>query len=423
MSRRSGIRAALRGLALLAGLLGLPAEASAQTAFGVKSYGELRSQAPPRTLALGGVGAVLPWGDRSSALGLPNPAAAAFSEQALFGFTWELGRLGGEYTDGNAVQWDTGPRMMGLLLAFGKGWAGTVRLQPVSISDFEIHSPDTEVNGVPVHYDYLGTGGLNTGRFSLAWRTPDGRLAVGAATDIYFGALKQRWDVEFLDTGYTDTSDSLQRQHRGLGWSVGVQGEPMGRLRLGALIEGGVRLKMKQLYTSTGAGSDTSSGSFRSGPVFQVSSGFRLNEQWALYADFRRAGWDRAEWITQPAAPGGIGLGGMDLTALGAEQDYGFGVERLARSIEDQRVALDAMPLRAGFRTGTLYARDLDGGSVNQWYLTLGTSLSLGGSDGGWLDLSFQYGGRSGTTGAREKFWRLQLGITASERWFQAPQR
>jgi hypothetical protein len=408
---------------LLIALLLAPAGAWAQSAFTSSSFGEIRTPAPPRTLALGGLSAVTPWGDIPTAVGMRNPALAAFSTSTLFGVSWELGHISGDYPDGTASLWETGPRLMGVLLPFGKGWAGSVQLAPITVFDFEVHTPDTQVGGVPVRYDYTGTGGLNLGQVGLAWKSADDRIAAGVSGNIIFGALKQAWRVEYGPSGYVDTNDRLQRQNRGHGWSAGLQVQPIDRLRLGLVWESGGRLNTKQVYLTTAAGSDTSRGVMDLGGTIMASAGFQIDRQWAVYADYRRTAWDRSAWVSAPVTPSGSGIGTPDLSILRADSDMGFGIERRSLPDVDQRTWLDALPVRAGLRWGSMYAPDLDSGQVDQWFATLGSSFRLGKSDGGWLDVSLQYGGRTGSTGIREGFWRLQFGFSGAEEWFKPPQR
>ncbi|MFC1595357.1 hypothetical protein ACFL3X_00385 [Gemmatimonadota bacterium] len=106
----------------------LPTDTSAQSAFGIRWFGELRSPAPPRTLAIGGISAVAPWGKEPVAAGQSNPALIAYSERVVYGFVWELGKLSGSYGGETGALWQNGPRLIGLVLPLGGGFAmgGTI---------------------------------------------------------------------------------------------------------------------------------------------------------------------------------------------------------------------------------------------------------------------------------------------------------
>lgn len=400
----------------------LPSGVSAQTAFGIRWYGEIRSPASPRTLALGGLTAVSPWGREPASVGSRNPALLASAERVLYGFSWEVGRINGSYGSQSGVLWQNGPRLMGLVLPIGGGFAFGGGLQRITTNEFEVHTDGTAAGGVPVKYDYVGTGGLSQGIFTAAWRHPSGVVAAGVSADLIFGSFKQEWLVNFEPYGYVDTSDRVQRQHRGNRWTVGMQIQPLSRLRLGGAVGTRGTIRVKNIHTLSGAGSDTSRGELRLGETLMAGVGFSLNPQWAVYADYRKSAWDRAEWLSEPTTREGTLLGVTDLSNLSADWDIGVGVERQARELAEQVTALDAFPLRAGVRVGSIYAPDLHNGTVSRWYGTLGTAVSIGSESRAWADITLQFGGYT-ATGAKEFFWRIQIGITGAERWFLPPQR
>jgi len=401
----------------------LPGRADAQSAFTNAWFGQMRSPAPPRTLALGGLSGVAPWGESPAAIGSPNPAVSALADRVRFALNWEVGHLGGEYADGEGSLWQASPRTAGMLAYLGRGLVAGVVLDGLTNSEFEIHSGEGTVGDAEARFDYMSTGGLNEGRVSLAWRTASGRLLTGLSWNMLFGALDQKWAVQFSDPDYVDTSDELQRQHRGSSWSAGFQLEPIPSLRIGAVWNSGGALDVKHVYRSSGAEGDTTRGELELGDTILAGLGWRFADQWAVYGDYRSTAWDRAAWDPAPGTGGGITAGPTDLSPLSREWDLGMGIERSGLPAGQQRVWADSLPLRAGVRWGELYAPDLDGGSVSQWYLTMGTAFRIGSEEGALVDLAFQYGGRSGSTGTTEGFWRLQFGFSGFEQWFQPPQR
>lgn len=420
---RAGGGGWLRVAAVCLAAMGLPAAAGAQTALGIRYYGEVRSPAPPRTLAIGGIAAVRPWGPEPTAVGYRNPALAGYARRVMYGFTWEVGRLAGDYPDGRGSLLQIGPRMVGIMAPFGRGFAAEVTLSGLTTSEFEIHSQEASINGIAVRYDYFGSGGLDMGTVALAWAHPGGRVAVGVSANILFGSVKKEWKVEFIPPGYVDTSDRLQRQHSGRRWTFGFELSPLERLRVGGAVSTSANLDVTQIYTSSNATTDTSRAEMELGGGLVVSGGFRLTDLWAVYADYRRDAWNSTAWIRAPAGATGAGSGISDFAGFSPDWDFGVGVERQARAIEEQVTAFDTLPIRAGFRWGEIYAPDLDGGRVTQLYATLGTSFALGRGKRAWGDLAVQIGRRSGSTGVSETFWRIQLGMTGAELWFQPPQR
>lgn len=402
----------------------IPAGASAQTAFGLRWYGEVRPPATARALALGGVTAVSPWGKEPAAVGQRNPALMALAERVLYGISWEVGHLSGSYPDGAGSLWQSGPRMVGLVLPLGGGIAIGGSLQGLTAAEFEIHKEGAGPDGVPVHFSYRGTGGLSQAVVGIACRLPADIGAVGLEADILFGSLKQEWRIDFESADYRDTSDRLHRQHVGSRWTAGVQLAPLSRFRLGAAVSTRGSLDVKHIYVTRDAGPDTSDGEMRIGGTVLAGAGMQLNDQWAVYADYRRAAWDRTEWLQEPASITGMGAGAADFDNFSADWDLGIGIERQAHPPDEQISFWDTLPLRAGLRWGAIYAPDLGGGSITQWYATLGTAQPIGRVGRTWIDLTLQFGRRSSDTSpAREGFWRIQIGITGAERWFLPPQR
>jgi hypothetical protein len=341
----------------------------------------------------------------------------------MYGFAWEIGNLSGDYSDGTGSQMQTGPRMTGIIAPLGKGVVASVALTGMTSSEFEIHTAETSIENVRVRYDYVGKGGLSQGIVGVAWKLPGDLGALGLSTDILFGSLKKEWKVEFPEVGYLDTSDRIDRQHIGNRWTLGAVLEPNSRLRLGVAISTKAKLDVTQIYTSSNAVADTSDAELELGGSLLAGAGFRLSDLWSVYADYRRDSWNQTSWTRAPAAVTGMGAGTTDLSGLSADWDIGIGVERLSRPSELQAAALDAFPIRAGLRWGGMYAPDLDGGSIRLFYGTVGTAFDLGRGGKAWADLALQVGRRTGSSGVSETFWRIQLGFTGAELWFQPPQR
>jgi hypothetical protein len=405
-------------------LLVIPVSANAQTAFGIRWFGEPRSPSPPRTLAIGGVSSVAPWGSEPAAVGAGNPALNSFAERVLYSFTWEVGSLAGSYGGEQGTLWQTGPRMIGLVLPLGRGVAFSADLKSLTFNEFEVHSESVDPEGTGlVYHNYLGSGGLSKGSFSLAWRLPSGAAALGVSADLLFGAIKHEWAVNFDSAGYVDTRDRLQRQHRGNRLTAGVQLQPLPSLRLGAWYSNRGELRVDHLFSAVGSEQDTSSGRLRMGETVVVGAGLSLSDRWAVYLDYRRVGWDRAEWLEEPVPVTGSLAGLADIGLLKADADIGFGAERRMPPVDQQARFIDTLPLRFGLRTGAFYAPDLGGGTVERWYGTLGTAFDIGREGRTWADLTLQFGRYSASGGAHEFFWRVQIGITGAERWFQPPQR
>ncbi|MFC1545114.1 hypothetical protein ACFL44_00300 [Gemmatimonadota bacterium] len=416
----------LTGAAALMVLLGVmqPVNVSAQTAFGIKWFGEIRPTAPPRTLAIGGISAVTPWGEEPVTLGQRNPALNAFSEKVLYGLTWELGRLSGSYGGETGTLWQYGPRMLGLILPLGGGVAVSANLHSLTYNEFEVHTSSTMPDGVSrMYHNYIGTGGLSEGSFSLAWRLPSGALALGVSTDLIFGSIKHEWAVTFDSAGYVNTRDQVYRQHKGHRMTAGVQVEPIPSLRIGAALSNRGELNIKHIYSTVGSISDTSEGKLQPAGTMVVGAGFSLTDKWAVYLDYNRVSWDRAEWIEEPVQPSGSPVGIADIGLLTAESDIGIGFERRTPPVDQQIRFIDTIPLRAGVRLGTFYAPDTSGDAVKKWYGTLGTALDIGREGRTWADLTLQFGSYSTSGDAHEFFWRVQIGITGAERWFLPPQR
>ena len=420
-------RTAAAALLLAVGFIvqtGVPANVLAQTAFGLKWFGELRHHSSPRMLALGGLSAVAPWGRDEGVVGQLNPALLANAQRVLYSFTWELGQLSGSYSDGEGTLKQSGPRLVGLALPLGRGMVAGISLQSHTTSEFMINSEGMAPGEVPVRFDYTGTGGLSQAIAGVAWKAPSGAVAVGLESELLFGSVKQEWRINFEPTDYADTSDRLQRQHFGNRWRLGLQVNPMERLKIGLAMGTRSTIGVEHIFITSSAEADTAEGELKMGGTFLVGAGWALNDLWSVYADFRHAAWDRMEWVEEPVSTG-HSSGANDFSGFSADSDFGIGIEKLARPSGEQTTFWDSFPIRAGLRLGTIYAPDLSGGSVSQWYATLGTMRPIGRTDSAWIDLAIVIGRRtsSDAAGASEDFWRIQIGVTGAERWFLAPQR
>ncbi len=420
-------RTAPAALLLAVGLIvqiGIPANSLAQTAFGLKWFGELRHNSSPRMLALGGLSAVVPWGGEEGVVGQLNPALLADVQKVLYSFTWELGQLSGSYSDGEGTLTQSGPRLVGLAVPLGGGVAAGISLQSYTTSEFEIHSDGMAPGEIPVRFDYRGTGGLSQATAGVAWKTPSGAVSVGLESELLFGSVKQEWRINFEPADYSDTSDRLQRQHLGGRWRLGLQVVPVERLKIGVAVGTRGTLGVEHIFITSSSKADTVEGELKMGETLLVGAGWALNDIWSVYADYRQAAWNRMEWIEEPVSTGSSGAAN-DFSGFSADSDFGIGIEKLARPHEEQTSFWDTFPIRAGLRLGTIYAPDLSGGSVSQWYATLGTKRPIGRQNNAWIDLALVIGGRTAAdaAGASEGFWRIQIGVTGAERWFLPPQR
>lgn len=420
-------RTVIAVLLLTVGLIvqiGVPANALAQTAFGLKWFGELRHHSSPRMLALGGLSAVAPWGGEEGVVGQLNPALLANVQRVLYSFTWELGQLSGSYSDGEGTLKQSGPRLVGLALPVGRGLVTGISLQSHTTSEFEIHSDGMAPGEIPVRFDYKGTGGLSQAIAGVAWKAPSGAVSIGLESELLFGSVKQEWRINFEPTGYSDSSDRLQRQHFGSRWRLGLQVIPAERLKIGMAVGTRGAIGVEHIFITSSSEADTVKGELKMGETLLVGAGWAMNDLWSAYADYRHAAWNRMEWTEEPVSIGSSGAAN-DFSGFSADRDFGIGIEKHARPSEEQTTFWDTFPIRAGLRLGTIYAPDLNGGSVSQWYATLGTTRPIGRQDNAWIDLALVIGRRTSAdaAGASESFWRIQIGVTGAERWFLPPQR
>ena len=420
-------RTASAALLLTVGLvvqIGLPANSLAQTAFGLKWFGELRHHSSPHMLALGGLSAVTPRGGEEGVVGQLNPALLANAQRVLYSFTWELGQLSGSYSDGEGTLKQSGPRLVGLALPLGRGVVAGISLQSLTTSEFEIHSDGMAPGDIPVRFDYRGSGGLSQAIAGVAWKAPSGAVSVGLESELLFGSVKQEWNINFEPTDYSDSADRLQRQHFGSRWRLGLQVVPVERLKIGMAVGTRGAIGVEHISIASSSEADTVEGELKMGETFLLGAGWELNDLWSVYADYRHAAWNKMEWVEKPVSIGSSGAS-LDFSGFSADSDFGIGFEKIARPSEERTTVWDTFPIRVGFRLGTMYAPDLNGGSVSQWYATLGTTRPMGSQNSAWIDLALVIGRRtaSDAAGGSEGFWRIQIGVTGAERWFLPPQR
>ncbi|HUF89503.1 MAG TPA: hypothetical protein VMR66_05940 [Gemmatimonadota bacterium] len=393
----------MRRLALIAvtAVVGLPGALSAQeSVFNLPLFGVPEDGATIRMRALGGAGS----GAGGEVFSLANPAALGrFRRAGLY-----LSVLGQDVTvDGP----DASGEFSDVLFPMGQivvpAWGATaLALGYYQFVDFDSHLEATvEFEGDTLPVELESTGGVSVLAPAVAWSI-DAATQVGASLDIYLGSreIVRVVDLGNLSPGSLASSDSLARNFRGTGFTVGVERTLGPRLRLSA----GYRFRPELESDVTRApGDDPATTTSRFDLPDEISAGatWQATRGVVATAVVRRATWSSFEPV------------GLENVGFGDALEVGAGIEY---SPAARRALLfgPQAPIRAGYRWRRL-PLEIDGEAVTEWTGSLGYGRALGSAGRSGLDLVLEYGRRGSLEdhGLEESFLRLGVGFRALEQW------
>jgi hypothetical protein len=229
---------------------------------------------------------------------------------------------------------------------------------------------------------FVSAGGVARFRTGVAYRAGE-RLDVGAALDLYTGALRDSTYRNIEEIG--NTSVGGRYEWRGAGLSAGARwrGEA---LTLSAAVSGGNRLR------AVSPDSGVAEGSYALPLRLDAGASARVAQTALLAVSGRWTGWSAT---------------GEDLSAGPARNvlHVGGGVE-----LEGLRIIGRPLPVRFGARLTQLpFAWEGDDGYADERALTAGAGIRFAGG-AALLDLSGERGERAGGT-LNESFWRVSLSL------------
>jgi hypothetical protein len=388
-------------LCVALGALLVPTAADAQeSVFNLPAFAVPEEGWTIRTRAMGGAGSGLS-GDVFS-LASPAPLAR-FQRAGLY-----LSLLGQNVTvDGEDASGDFTDVMFPMAQIVVPAWGGSaVALGYYQFVDFDTDLEATvEFEGDSLPVELESTGGVSVLAPAFSYSV-DAATQVGVSLDFYLGSreIVRVVDLQDLSPGSLAASDSLSRDFRGAGFTIGVERTLGSRLRLSAAyrhrptIESEITQAPDDQLEGTASDFDLP-GEWIAGASWQASRGL------VAAAGFRHASWSSF----QPEGVENVGFG--DALEIGGGVEYASVVPR-------GYLLGPQAPLRLGYRWRQ-FPLEIDGESVTEWTASLGYGRTLGAGGRSGVDVVLEYGRRGSveTHGLEESFVRFGVGFRTFEQW------
>ncbi len=244
------------------------------------------------------------------------------------------------------------------------------------------------IRGSPtdVQYRLASIGAIADVRGALGWQ-PTATVRLGLGVHLLSGTTRETVTGTFGDTLYFSHSQQSEAEYSGAGLSVGIVTAPAGWLRAGAALRTDTRLEAE--------GSLLPAGTIDL-PV-TLSGGVVL----ALRPSLR---WSASGvWRSWSAANDDLPASGSVATAFDT-WEIGSGIE-----LGDVSAASAQIPLRAGFRYGTLPFSPSDD-QPRELAITAGSGIRVARGRGA-IELALERVYRDGA-GVAERVWQAHLAIT-----------
>lgn len=256
-------------------------------------------------------------------------------------------------------------------------------------------------DSVPVSLD--AEGGLSTISPAAAYSI-DGRTRVGLSLDVYLGSREavRTIGLDEVETGALQTADTLARDFRAIGATLGVERDLGSRFRVSAAY------RMRPTVTSEitqapGEGLVGRETDLEIPDEMMLGAAARVSQSVLIAAAVRGSAWGDFETEGVPE--------GRMADAL----EFGGGLEWRPERALFGLLAREA-PLRIGARWRRL-PLELEGEPVTEWSGTLGYGRRFGGRSA--IDVTFEFGTRGALedNGLSESFLRLGVGLSTFEEW------
>jgi hypothetical protein len=382
LARNLGTAAAAAVLSLL-----FAGQAPAQSLLSTSGLGTPLEPVDARARALGG----LPLGLPDPTMSLVNPAAAVGLPAAGLTVTFQADQISS--VAGDQDQDFTTARFPVIQAAFpiGTRWVATLGYASVLDQNWAVeHSDSIFVTGqqISVTDRFRSSGGVARLRGGVGYHLLP-RLDVGAAVDVYTGALRDTVYRIFTEGGITPSITGTTYEWQGLGFSAGARWRGSA-LSLSAAVSAGGAL------TAAAQDSGVASKDYSLPVQVDVGGSARISQQALFALSARWQGWGAAD---------------DDVSASGGARD----AVQVAGGIESESLRFlgRPVPVRVGGRYAQLPFR-FDGAAdfVNERAATAGIGMVLGGGAAA-VDLSAERGWRGGdSAGIDESFWRVSLSLS-----------
>lgn len=305
-------------------------------------------------------------------------------------------------------------------------WGAGFGLMPYSSAGYNLLDESTNGNGATVLNEYSGQGGLNKVYFSMGYRLI-GELYLGATMNFNFGNFTNQ-RIQSVEDVQFGTLDRRESRVNGFDFNYGATYTP--------------RLTDKHtLFTSVTVNTQANlvSENLQRIGSFSRASGDEIE---VVEVDLAASGRDRTEIKVPTTTTLGLGYGEDKKWFLGAEYAFQAMSDFTNEFISAEDVVyenassigvgaffipdyssftnyLKVITYRAGLRldkTGMV----VRGSEINNFGITFGLGLPLGGGGFSNINLGFELG-RRGTTVANlveENYFKVNIGLSLNDRWF-----
>lgn len=264
-----------------------------------------------------------------------------------------------------------------------------------------------------------GSGGLGEFYGGLAYSLPGNWAAIGLHLGYAQGTLQDIVEDAYASDVFADTKSTLRtRMERLSTWSLGIQGTPLDRLNLGAVVQGGSDLDLKGIWKEGVDGGWEEKAVMKYPAGFGLGAVYRFTTRNRVAVDFNHRAWSgtdfrRTDRIGNVEQPGG-GFTGLEDT-----RRIGVGLTRSAAVGNPKDPLLRRAVWRLGFSWGEYPVPQWSpvtqrpGATVSEWAVSWGLGLPIQ-VDRGFVDGLLELGqaGDLDRAGLRENFVRVGLGVT-----------
>ena len=381
--------------------LALPAAARAQeSVFNLPAFAVPEEGSTIRTRALGGAGT----GVGGDVFSLANPASIGrFGRAGLY-----LSLLGQNVTvDGEDASGDFTDVMFPMAQIVVPAWTRSVfALGYYQFVDFDTELEATvEFEGDTLPVELESTGGVSVLAPAVAY-SADAATQIGVSVDFYLGSreIVRVVDLRDLSPGSLEASDSLSRDFRGVGFTIGVERALGSRFRLSAAYRHRPTIE-SEITQAPDEDLEGRSSEFDLPGEVVLGASWQATRGLVATAGLRRASWSsfRPE--------------GVENVGFGDELEVGGGIEYAPAATRAMLLGPQA-PVRLGYRWRRL-PLEIGAEPVTEWTASLGYGRTLGPAGRSGVDVVLEYGRRGSVKdhGLEESFLRFGVGFRTFEQW------
>jgi hypothetical protein len=285
-------------------------------------------------------------------------------------------------------------------------WIMGLSLVPYSIVNFSyiLNFKNQEIE-YSTHAFYEGN--ISRAQFNLTW-APDQRLGFSANFLYFFGKIEDKYLMIFDEPNYSDSYYNIEYRIQGPGFGMSFDFEPKDKLRLGGFVDLPVRTNYSKVYFSPITEEEKKNKEKAIIPIFWgIGVAYQLQSQWFLSTDFAYQNWSN-----------GLDLEESNPDNLDKWYKIGFGIERSCNPIRPKAL-LNKFDIRTGISYGNM-GYIFNNSLIDEYAFHLGFGIPFY-QGYARLDLAFCAGirGDKSKNLLEEKFFKLDISLSAGELWFQ----